>query len=208
MSTTINFEKLEEKVFTTMHKDGLLDVFIGIVLLQFVVGPLLTDIGFSDFEASSAFIPVWLITFIAYFLIKRFVTKPRIGNIKPGFKRKSKMIKVNIILTLILFTGFLTGLLYEQFADSIRMQFPLMISMLILAVASVTAYYLDITRFYYYGLLIALGPIIGEMLWNNGMVSHHGYPLVFGILSIVLISIGIIQFFRFIQAYPVVNIEE
>ena len=111
LAEKLNEKGEETKIFTTSYKDGLLDMFLGVILLQFVIGPFLTDIGFSDFAAAAAFIPIWIIAFIAYFLIKKYIIKPRTGNIKPGPVRRAKMIKANIFGLLILFVGFLFGLL-------------------------------------------------------------------------------------------------
>ena len=207
MENRINLDKLETKIFTTTYQDGLLDMFLGIILLQFAIGPLLTDIGFSDFEASAVFIPVWFIALFIFFIIKRFITKPRIGNIKPGPVRKTKIVKFNIILFVILFAAFLIGLLYEDFSHQINFLFPMTFSMIILVLASVSAYYLNIMRLYYYGIMIAIAPLIGEFLWNLGLVSHHGFPLVFGISSFVLIAAGLNLFIRFLHNYPKIKME-
>ena len=207
MENKINLDKLETKVFKTTYQDGLLDMFLGIILLQLAIGPLLTDIGFSDFGAAAAFIPVWLIALLLFFLIKRFITKPRIGTIKPGPVRKAKIVKVNILLLVILSAGFIIALLYEDFSQSINFSFPLTFSMMILSLASVSAYYFNIIRLYYYGILIAIAPLIGEILWSYGLVSHHGFPIVFGISSFVLITVGVNLFIRFLHNYPKIKME-
>ena len=207
MENKINLDKLEANVFKTTYEDGLLDMFLGIILLQFAIGPLLTDIGFSDFGASAAFIPVWLLALLLFFILKRFVTKPRIGNIKPGPVRKAKIVKFNFILFVILFAAFLIGLLSKDFSHKINFLFPMTFSMIILLLASVSAYYLNIIRFYYYGIMIAIAPLIGEFLWHYGLVSHHGFPLVFGISSFVLFTVGLNLFIRFLHNYPKIKLE-
>jgi len=207
MENKIDLDKLETNVFRTTYQDGLLDMFLGIILLQLAVGPLLTDIGLSDFGAAAVFIPIWLSALLLFFQIKRFITKPRIGNIKPGPVRKAKIVKVNIILLVILSAGFLIGLLYEDLSQSIDFLSPLTFSMMILLLASVSAYYFNIIRLYYYGILIAIAPLIGEILWRYGLVSHHGFPIVFGISSFVLITVGVILFIRFLHNYPKIKME-
>jgi MFS family permease len=208
MSTTIDLDKLEKKVFSTTHQDGLIDILLGIIFLQFSIAPLLTDIGFSDFEASAVFIPVWLIGFLLFFLAKKFIVTPRTGKIKPGKKRKLKLQKANIVLLIILFAGFLIGLLYNDFSDSIDFLFPLTFSIIILLVSMISAYYFDINRLNYYGIMIACAPIIGEILWNNRLVSHHGFPLMFGIVSFILITVGMILLIRFLKLYSNLKMEE
>jgi hypothetical protein len=208
MNKEINLKDIEKKVFTAPYQDGLLDILLGIIFSQFSIAPLLTNIGFSDFEASVVFVPVYIIALVLFLIVKKYVTKPRTGIIKPGPARKSKLIKVNIILFIILFAGFIIGLLYPRFSSAINMVFPMSFSMMILIVFSVSAYYLNLNRLYYYGMGIAVAPFVGEILWQNSLVSHHGYPLVFGIISSFLIVIGIIYFIRFMRENPLPVMEE
>lgn len=208
MQTSINLEGIERKIYSKTHKDGLIDIFLGIVFLQFSIAPLLTDIGFSDLMSSAIFIPVWFIAYLAFFLIKKYVIKPRIGIIKPGHTRKTKLQKANVVLLIILFAGLLIGFFYNEYTTSINFLFPISFSVIILLVSFVSAYYFDINRFYYYGILIAAAPLIGEILWANRLVSHHGFPLLFGMISLGLIVTGLTLFIRFIKSHPVVEIEE
>ena len=167
MAETLNLKKFEIKAFTSTFKDGLLDIFLGIILLQFAIAPLLTDIGFSDFSASAVFIPVWLIVYITFLLIKKYVTKPRIGRIKPGPARKTKLWKVNLILLIILLAGFIIGLIYVNHSSTINIMFPTMFSVMILLIFFIGGYFLNLNRLYLYGLMIAAGPLIGEILWRK-----------------------------------------
>ena len=125
------------------------------------------------------------------------------GIVKPGPARKAKLLKVNIILLIILFAGFLVGLLYPKLSPAANIVFPITFSMMILSLFSISAYYLNINRLLYYGMVISLAPITGEILWQNGLVSHHGYPLVFGIVSSFLIIAGIFYFIRFLRENPI-----
>jgi hypothetical protein len=59
---------------------------------------------------------------------------------------------------------------------------------------SVAAYFLDFKRLYLYAVLIALSPVAGEWLWVHRHVPHHGFPVTFGITSMVIILIGLYKF--------------
>jgi len=73
----------------------------------------------------------------------------------------------------------------------------------VLLISFIAAHYLEISRLFYYGILVAIAPLIGEWLWNKGMVSHHGFPLIFGIISICFIVIGTIFLIRFLANNPI-----
>jgi len=113
MKDKIDLKKIESKAFTFSFQDGLLDIFLGCVFLQFSIAPLLTDIGFSDLMASAVFIPFYLFVLIAFFLLKKFVTNPRIGTFKPNPKRKSKLMRLNLILLIILLIGLIILLIHQ-----------------------------------------------------------------------------------------------
>ena len=92
MKDKIDLKKIESKAFTSSFQDGLLDILIGCFFLQFSIAPLLTDIGFSDLMASVVFIPFYLFILIAFLLLKKYITNPRVGRFKPNPKRKSNFL--------------------------------------------------------------------------------------------------------------------
>lgn len=204
MSETVDLKKIEIKAFTSTFKDGLLDIFLGIVFLQFALAPLLTDIGFSDFTASAVFIPVYLIGLISFVLIKKYVTRPRMGLVKPGLARKTKLWKVNIILLIVFLISFILGLIYSDDIPAMNSLFPSAFSVTVLVASFIAAYFLNLYRLFLYGILIVIAHLSGELLWSKGLVSHHGFPLMFGILSSALIIFGLILFIRFLLTHPIV----
>ena len=72
----------------------------------------------------------------------------------------------------------------------------------------VAAYFLDYPRLFLYGILFVLSLIIGEWLWVNKGLPHHGFPITFGITSAIIIIIGLIVFVRLLQNNPLPKKEE
>jgi MFS family permease len=67
---------------------------------------------------------------------------------------------------------------------------------------SIAGYFLDFPRLYLYGILITLAPLIGELLYQNLNVPHHGWPVTFGLGGIVIIGTGVTLFVRFLHDHP------
>jgi hypothetical protein len=67
---------------------------------------------------------------------------------------------------------------------------------------SLAGYFLAVTCFYVYGLMLAGGFFLGEWLYQTYGVSHHGIPLVFGISAAIIFLTGLIKFFKFLQDNP------
>jgi hypothetical protein len=73
---------------------------------------------------------------------------------------------------------------------------------------SLAAYFLDYPMLYFYGVLLALALPVGEWLWRNKLVTHHGFPLTFGIATATMILIGLYKFVRLLRRYPLPATEE
>jgi len=74
--------------------------------------------------------------------------------------------------------------------------------MILLIGFTTAAYLLDFKRLYFYGLLVGIGPLVGEWLWSQGRVTHHGFPITFGISSAIMILTGLAVFSRFLRDNP------
>jgi len=66
---------------------------------------------------------------------------------------------------------------------------------------SLAAYYLNIPRFFIYGLLLAVAPFVGEWLWRRGYASHHGFPVVFGIAAAAIAAVGLIKLLVLVRGH-------
>ena len=111
------------------------------------------------------------------------------------------MLVVNIIAFVI---GLLANFNAEQGVNEVWI-FPITFSLIVLALLSLAAYAVSIPRFFFYGLLLALCPLVGEVLFSQGIASHHGFPIAFGTASIVIASIGITKLIRLISSMPGVS---
>jgi hypothetical protein len=77
------------------------------------------------------------------------------------------------------------------------------IEMLTLIGFCLAAYFLNLARLYAYGVLMAMSFFACGMLGRNTIhLAHHGYPVVFGFSSAVLLAIGLLLLLRFLRNYP------
>ena len=61
---------------------------------------------------------------------------------------------------------------------------------------------LDFNFLYVYGVLIALAVPIGEWLYQTAGFSHHGWPIVFGIMSGIMLARGLYKFITLLKESP------
>lgn len=202
MSHQISLKDAECRAFRSTFADGLWDILIGCFPLQFAIAPLLS-VSMGDFWSSAVFLPVWGVAYLIIWLVRKNVIAPRIGEVEFGPARKTKLKRLTVLLLVINVIAFILGIIAAFVFRSLPLGSPNTVLGLILLIGfSSAAYFLDFPRLYVYGLLSALGTPIGEWLYQNMGVSHHGYPLVFGTLAGVMILTGLVTFVRFLANNP------
>ena len=152
---------------------------------------------------------IFTIDIIAVLIItlgKRYITKPRLGQVEFGESRKKRkkwlmvFLVLNVIFSVIVFILTITGNLSQFFVPGLFT--PLALGLVGITVPfSVVAFYLQLPRLYVYALLGGCGffftellyPLVGEP-WD--IVISYG-----GIGGFILV-IGIVIFIRFLQKYP------
>ena len=124
--------------------------------------------------------------------------------IKFANKRKTKMVKLSFFFSILLIIGLFTGQLFLSFSQNefVKWTAPAFLILLMLSSFSVTGYLLNISRLFIYGIMITFLGTIGEILFWRSIVTHHGYPLVFGIPCGTMIITGIILLIHFVKKYP------
>ena len=183
MNSPISLKSAERKVFRITFADGLWDVFLGGIFLQFAIAPLLSE-TMGDFWSSFIFLPVWGILYFVIRLIRKNLIIPRIGIVNLGKPRKKKLRVFTTIMLVVNIAVFLLGLavflVYPRISGELIAG---ILGIFILSALSAAAYFLDYPRLFFYGLLLLAAPLVGEWLYANHGVSHHGYPVVFGFTS-------------------------
>ncbi len=208
MVDKIDLKSLEKKAYRSVFNDGLWDLFIGLLILNFGIGPLfnlLFDLPEFFFIIISSIL--WnFMALLIFILGKKYITTPRVGYVKFGPERKSKQLKLKIFLMIVFIVNVillifpLSGIInYSQITPFL---ITLLLGIGIFAFPfSVIAYFLDYTRLYYYAFSIAIGfflinlitPIVGNPL---------GIIIIFGVIGVIIVIIGLYYFILFLKKYP------
>jgi len=203
MSQPISLKEMERKTFHMTTNDGLWDILLGCFLLIFAIGPLLS-VSLGDFWSSAIFLPFWGMAYWGIQRIRKQILYPRIGEVKFGQPRKSKLKKTSLVMigvnTIALILGILTVLNFPQFPGQL---FIFILSFILLAGFSLAAYLLDLPRLYLYGLCTGLSPLAGEWLSANMNATHHGFPITFGITSGIILLTGLTLFVQLLINNPI-----
>jgi MFS family permease len=203
MSQKISLKEAERKAFRTTCNDGLWDVFLGCFFLMFAIGPYLSPY-LGDFWSSMVFLPFWGVAFLAISLIRKHAVTPRIGVVKFGLVRKTKLARFSALMLGLNVVALILGSVAALSFGRVPGQVVTIIFGLILLIGfSIAASLLDFNRLYVYGLLVGLSPLVGEWLWTHGYANHHGFPITFGTSAGIMILVGLAVFARLLHDNPV-----
>ena len=201
MSDNKMLKEMDRKIFTTYFEDGLLDIFLAAFVLMFAVGPFLSG-PLGDFWGTVVFLPFWVLVFLILRFIRKRVVAPRIGSVTWGEMRKRKLRTVLIVMLIINVIFLFLGLVafFRPIASGYTVSIRFSAIMLILFTAA--GYMLDFSFLYVYGILIALAMPIGEWLYQTAGFSHHGFPVVFGTLAVIMLARGLYKFITLVKETP------
>lgn len=206
MSQKISLKETERKVFTSTVQDGLWDILIGCFLLEFTIAPLLSH-RLGDFWSVAIFLPFWGLVYFAILLVRKFIVKPRLGEVTFGKMRRKRLAQFSIIMVVVNLIAFILGVIvFLNFTKIPRIAPSILFAFIILVIFSLMAFILNFNRSYLYGLLAGFSPLVGEWLFYKYGASHHGLPITFGITAVIIILTGVIVFVRFLIDNPMINI--
>ena len=154
------------------------------------------------------FLPIWILLFIGVQEIRKKIIQPRVGVVELGTYRKTRLKKLNLVILVFNLFAFLLGILsFTNFVDLPGWVISTRFSVIILAGFSMAGYMFEFPRLYLYGVITALAPVVGEYLFINYHVSHHGFPITFGTISSIIILTGMVILLRLLKQYPITTLE-
>lgn len=205
MNNDINLKEIEKKVFMSYHKDGLIDICLGFILLCFGLFiladmPYLAAIGIA-------------IVFPVYAQLKKVITIPRLGMVKFSKDREVKESKKKNIFQLIVlgltiaFIAFLicmwfvwrnglSGPFFDLLKENFRIIMGIILSLIIISGALV----FEMRRFYAYAGIVLLS-------FMTSVILSYPEPEIwcFIIPGILIMFSGAVLLTMFMSGNPVIQ---
>ena len=211
MLNTIDLKQIERKAYRSTYQDGLWDIYMGVVVVL---------MGFFLYHPESGYSAINIITMVlllslAYSLFwagKKYITLPRMGQVRFGPIRQRRKKTMAIILGVIVLIQFIfvgltavsryypqvggrlfgstdAGLTIVAAIGSLFVGLPMLLM----------AYMNDFPRGYYIAVLMSLAVFL--MILTNQPL----YPAVSGILIIIP---GVVLLINFLKKYPLPRRDE
>jgi len=201
----IDLKEIEKKSWRSTLEDGILDIYFGILVLGIGMGMSLSPVLPNPFDyfVTFIFIGIGLIFFLS---AKKFITKPRLGVVKFGFKRKGRKLKTLIVLSINLII--LLVLYIIRFTNpELSLEFPGYLDGLFLGLLFITApvcfaaYFIQYPRFYFIGLLVGISFFLSD-IFSIFIPEPFDTLIVFSLISGLIIIMGVLLLIKFIRKYP------
>ena len=204
----INLKELERKAFRSTYQDGLWDIYFGLIVIC---------MSFFLYRPVTGYSPLNIFLMMAsmgaayalFWAGKRFITLPRMGQVKFGEKRarrkKTMMLILGaVVLIQVAFLGIqFIGWRNPEFGATLNtfLQEKNAMDLVVAIIASLfvgpsmilIAYFIDFPRGYFIAVMMALAVFFAVYL------NQPIYPIFIGILVAVP---GVVLFLRFLKTYP------
>jgi hypothetical protein len=209
MSEKLNLKELERKAWRSFFEDGLWDIYLGLLLGSMGVSGLLDRSNLTEAWGMSIYIGLLVLVMLAFWLAKRFITVPRIGQVKFGHQRKVRRIKTALVLFASVVFGLIVMLLTSSAGrsatsgNSWKAIMPAIWAINMLVVFGAMGYFLDFERLYFIGLMYAITVPLNELLITLAEVRIGSF-LFLGFGSLVVV-VGVFYLLRFLHNYPVIR---
>jgi hypothetical protein len=208
MSQNLDLKAIERKAFRSFHQDGLWDIYLGGLLLVLSLFFAIPESGEGELTYMGLALLGVAIVFAFYQLGKKYITAPRMGQVKFGPERqKRKMTLAWIMGAFVLVTlGLNLYTLYVWNASSTARPVDLdiapsvervMVSSIAALIAGIStmviSYFKEFTRGYYIALLMGLGFFFTLLLDTT-------VPMI--VAGALILLPGLVIFISFLRQHP------
>lgn len=205
MSQNLDLKAIERKAFRSVHQDGLWDIYLGGLLLVLSLTFAIPESGKGELTYIGLALLGVLIMFSIFQLGKKYITVPRMGQVKFSPERQKRKITLTWIMggfVLVTLTIFLYSVYVWNVADSVKPNFAPSLERAIVATIAaliagcstiVISYFKEFTRGYYIGVLMGLGFFF--TLWLDSIT-----PIIAA--GALILLPGLVLFIIFLHQHP------
>ena len=202
-----DLQKLERDAFRRFYEDGIFDIYLGLMLLVFFAASALWEALESELLSYVGMLGLALLVTVPLLAYRRRLLRERLGTFQPGPQRKLRISRTrwvllgSVVLGLAVFGIAAIGVAGPGSVDWLAVVVPALWFINAVVVFGAMAYFLEVPRFYAYGLVAGL--LMPLMIWPDAIWGIE-IPawLVFGSAGVTVIAYGLVKLRRFLRQYP------
>jgi hypothetical protein len=207
MANLSDLKALERDAFRKFYEDGLFDVFLGLMLATMAIGAVVSDWLGSEGAGMLAMLGISVVLVVLLHAGRRRFLLARLGSFRPGPDRRRKISATRLALLGSVVAGVVvSALAAAAYGDdvsiaSFEVVMPLLWFLNAVVVMGAMAHFLDVLRFYLYGVLFGLAmPLLvwPDVLWGLSIPPW----VAFGAPGVAIVVVGLFTLRRFLRQYP------
>jgi hypothetical protein len=209
MSDTLDLKTIEKKAFRAVHQDGLWDIYIGGIVMSMSI------LAYTDSSEAKPLLRFGLylagmgVFYLFFWAGKKYLTIPRLGQVKFGPRRQKRRLTMMIVLAgiVLLQLVILMGTIFlwqnpERAAIlGLSKADPDLERLLVATIGALfvgpsmvfLAYFNEFMRGYYIAVILSLA--VFSLIW-------FGEPVYLIIAGLLILIPGVVLFIRFLRNYP------
>ena len=195
--------KMERKLFSNNFQDGFIDLLFSVVFLQTALIVFVSRLTEDNFWLYLSMSAVSLIFIGGAFLVRKYITAPRIGYIRFSRKRRKTTVAFLILDILVLAAGLAISFKIINIDSIINpgIYTILPIAAIILVLFTLAALAFNILRLHIYGWIAAAAFPFGK--WLDTLTgSRYALPLLLLTVSLLMLGISLIILILFVRRNP------
>jgi len=212
MNANLDLKSTEKASFKlAAYSDGIADIGLGLVVITLGIYPYTRELLGQGWSALLYLASVGLIIFLQTY-VKNRLAPSRIGIVDFGKRATKRLRALGLITAVLVVLTALTWYLSSQgyFLPSPASPgsawmgtygFDILLAVIVLLIFSAMAYTLDLSRFYFYGLILGLSFPLQTLL-----PAYPRFPVLTA--GIVIVAVGVVLLTRFLKDFPAANTYE
>lgn len=207
--TTNSVQKASRRSLGLTYKDGLFDILLGSFFVLLAIQEPLEQKGLQVWVSYLPALLTMGIGLPVYYWIKKKVVAPRIGIARISLRKNAPRRTIFLLalalqlITLVIFILAVNGWLGEVLTAKTGWVIDAFFAAAIFGVFAFIGYIVEAPRFYLYGLLLGMGPLLAIVVDTDEVVSHIPTFLT----GAAMVIAGALALNRFLRDYPVVEAE-
>jgi len=207
MTELSDLKTLERDAFRKFYEDGLFDLFVGLMLTTMAVGAVVSDWLGSEGAGMLGMLFISALLVVLLRVTRRRLLLTRLGSFRPGPDRRrkisaSRLALLGSVIAGVVVTAFAAAAYREQVPlATFEVVMPLLWFLNSVLVMGAMAHFLEVPRFYLYGVLFGLAMPL--LVWPDVLWGVRIPPWVaFGGLGAAIVAVGLSKLRRFVRQYP------
>jgi hypothetical protein len=201
MVQRLDLRHVEVNIFRSTYQDGLMELYLGLVLLSLGSGRVLDALNLSENATLLVGVISGMALVIGLVVLREYVVIPRRGRVRFSSQRRRRQQRVALGWIVGTYTAF--GILYAVGTAHLALGRGVVLAIfgtIIVLPFWLCAHFLQIPRLYSYGALIVAALLVGHQVRNTlaGLIAAGG----------VMIVIGIVLLIRFVREHPIPSAAE